>query len=272
MIRIQETSEGIIVHPIPESPIVYLDQCALNILAKDQSLGDRLISASTDKAGTLYLSITHMLTTGALDPRRTTYTQLRDFLDRIGPHWSVLESDAPTVIEREKQGVRAPQQDSEILKEIFRAPLNGRVPSAALAIEILIDTSELTDKYRDLNEEHKAAMKDMFERARRSYRSDPTAKRNLDGKIYTWSPDRPPTEFIYGTLMHETIKAGTFANNDGPDFEHAAVSTAYSDFVVLDTKWAERLGGMALPPRAAKVYAVTALDRFLGDFEAFQKS
>lgn len=277
MIRL-ETSESapLIIQPILQSPLVYLDQCVLLDLAKDRTLADRFLNSLISKEGTLYISVVHILETGSLDTKGATYLGLEAFLQRVGPHWALLETNATEVIRREKRFALdkiPPHQDSQMLKEIFLAWDALSPPSPATAIDIVSQNPELSEKYKRLHSDHKAAVCRVFEKGRNEYRNHPQAKKNLDSKVYNWRPKHPATEFIYGSLMRETIRTNeAFRETDGPDFEHAVVSMAYSDFVVLDKKWTRRLREIGMPPTAARLYDVTEIDLLLGELESFKRN
>lgn len=266
----------LIVDHIPKQPLVYLDQCVLFDFAADREQGDIFTQMLHSKCGTLCISMAHIVETGKHSPSLPRYSRLEKFLQETGNSWILLNSNPDEVMKNEHnlfagKSKTAPHLDAALAKEIFLKWDGKNVPSPTLAIQHWRDSPELRKKYLPIYADQGKRLKEAFDNARKTYRTNLAAKRNLDSQKYQWSPSKPPTEFIYRSLMRESIRTHeVFTKNNGSDFEHATVSMAYCDFVVLDRKWARRLRKTGIPSTAAKLYDVTELAEFLRDLSTFK--
>lgn len=68
-------------------------------------------------------------------------------------------------------------------------------------------------------------------------------------------------------IIAKQAKSHTWMPNDGIDFVHAVVAVAYSDFVLLDRQWTERVRALPLPANHTRPYYRYEMDQFLTAFE-----
>jgi hypothetical protein len=83
-----------------------------------------------------------------------------------------------------------------------------------------------------------------------------------------FDPQRPAV-FVLGELVRALASEHgfTFTPNDGMDLFHATVPVAYSDLVLLDKSWTQRVRAIAMPGRQLYAFSEPELDQFLDVFE-----
>ncbi|MFZ1005806.1 MAG: hypothetical protein WAN65_03150 [Candidatus Sulfotelmatobacter sp.] len=103
------------------------------------------------------------------------------------------------------------------------------------------------------------------------YRKDPGW---LDAKL----PELPfmvgrPATYVYGNLLRLLVreaKGWTIMQNDGIDFGHAVIGTAYASIATLDKHWKRRVEAiLPKPNKLARIYYQPQLDKMVQDIERF---
>lgn len=267
MIHIRTTDGApleLVVQPTP--PIVYLDYCVVADLAVDQVVGPAFRDAIVAKEGTLLLSWAHLLEVMGLGVG-PTFDAMDAYLSSFGRCFALLEADARTVIDRERGAQRTmtyAAADIEFTK-LLGAHWDGLSDiNVGIIFKGLRDDPSSYAAQKQMHKSHKVNTKRMFDEARRAYRTDPQARRNLDSKSYVYVPPNPPTDYLLNELTRECIRTNDqFNETDALDFQHAVVGSAYSDIIVLDKKWTRRVRALTQLHRVVKVYDTTEVSQMV---------
>ncbi|GEM_PF-5953395 len=293
MLHYSTNKKGVQIIQDATAPRIYLDYCVLRRFSDSHpGEGEQFLDILKKTGGTLYFSWMLLIESYNQGTGRA-YRRLLNFLKRIGPYWGFLDCEYIKVVEKEKQWShrkQGPQVDETMLKEIFlqwirhHNCLIKRLYPILLWFRLLKFTPKsLFDelkrcpedyvKYKELAESTKTNMKSIIDNARKSVRNNTTARNNMEKIVPLYTQGTPPTEYIYKQI-HKLIILGNdnFEPNDGPDLMHSTVASAYSEFVVLDKKWASRLKSIEVPDCAAKIYGINELDQFLEDLAAYGPS
>lgn len=271
MLRITSESDALIITPELTRPFVYLDSCAIAVLAGDPARGQEVREALLEKGGTLYFGWAHLLELFGLGVG-PTYERIRAVLASFGRSFVLCDNDVGAVIDREARwvpGRQNPALDVELLRKLA-ANWDGRAePDLTTLLDVMARDPALLPKYQALHRKHKDETKRMFDDARATYRADRDAKRRLDGARYSYVRGRP-TAYVSDQMRRTCIVTNdVFTEQDGLDFEHCVVSVACCDFVVLDQKWTRRCREIDLPPEAARVFSIVELDDFVAALRAW---
>jgi hypothetical protein len=238
----------------------------IQLLAKDLKKCREFIEAFSKKNGTIYFSMMNLLEILSLDPDNVNFRHIRNFIDSVGSNFSIIDVVPMNVINREKgivKGSLPPPVDEEFLKEIVLNQ-NGQSVSFSEFLDSLAQDKNLCVNIRAKKDTLKISIKKMIDDARAEFRRNPNAKKNVDSREFSPPKNGPPTEYIHKVLTNSLIRSNEeFLENDSVDYHHAVVTTAYSELIVLDNKWARRLQNLNLPASAATVYGISQKDDFL---------
>jgi len=251
-------------------PSLYLDQCAIRELSRNEPERERFFQVFRDKRATLYFSGLNLLEIVGMDVQSHKYGQVRDFVQSVGEDFAIMEVVPDIVIAIEKGALQSghpPALDASLVKQLLIGHKQSEpVTFANLLLRLEGDPEELI-KLRQKKEEFKARMKDVVDQRRKLVKSNGTVKIRVASRAWEIPTHGPPTEFIYKRLMNYILVTPNeeFVGNDAVDLYHSVVSTAYCHFVVLDKKWGNRLRKLPMPPAAAHVYPITELSKFVSD-------
>lgn len=257
-----------------ESPTVYFDHWAICEFSDDISLQDRFVRAMLEMRGTFVLSHTNLAEfSTATDPRHVQSAER--FLDRLMPNVYLTDLclDKADAFEPRFVGDRMyPSEDLPMLKLLAELSIaKGLSPT-------LIGFISLAHQYRDRISRQFSQSRQSVLDALQTQRMDPAF---VEGARRS-TPDchRPKTRMVMGELMRELIidPSATITVNDIADWQHAIVPISCCDYVLLDSKWEQRVRAMV--KRAsnagsdlsfAKCFSKRSagLIRFLEDFEGW---
>lgn len=262
MIKVTIHHETHTVDAIPRPPLIYLDHWALRYISDDSSSRER-VREVFEKKGTLLFSWANVLEVAANSGASLKAIQF--FLSEIGEHWFPVEFNPFEVIRREKaftHGNSNPCCASGFLKAYYPHISDG--PLSLRTVCDLTQDSTFSPAYRQEMENLQKEILKTF----RFWRSE----KLKSGDIAHFDPNRPTVYVVDGfrrLIQKETFKIG---DNDAIDFLHSTVPVAYSDFVLLDGRWADLAGKLKLPLACVRVYSPRQVERFLEDLEQFEGS
>jgi len=258
---------------------IYLDNHSLIGLAKgNPSRRTRFVDALHSGADLMF-SVTNAAELAGPQGRSRDF--LRAFLDEVGPHWFPVELDAFEVIKREGNGASPAQScvSKQFLKDYFDQFLSCKPNSG---------------KIIDLNFLRLGAVLDWVGPQRESIRKGSTDMDNalikriegycteveqnpswLDQRfpIVQFNPSMPAT-FTYISLVRTLIveaKAYALKKNDGLDFFHAVMASAFASVATLDKHWKRRVDNLPKPNGLASIYYEPQLDKMMTDIELWLK-
>jgi len=257
---------------------VYLDNFALKDLAKGSaSRRDRFIKALHFR-GTLLFSEANALEIAG--PQGDSALAIRSFLDSIDHYWVPLRMDSWEIVAREEAGLST---GAPISEQFLGGFFQERTAELSQLDGVLLDLSAVNffklsavlnwmqkdrDYYRTFGPNIDGHLQDLLRLCRAEYEKNPLY---LDLR---WPPvffdDNKPATFVMNhlirLLVHEA-KSYQFKKNDGLDFCHAVVASAYGSLVTLDSQWKRRVESIPKPNRLAKIYYGPELDQFVNDME-----
>jgi hypothetical protein len=81
----------------------------------------------------------------------------------------------------------------------------------------------------------------------------------------------PPATFVYVSLIRSLIleaKGYQLKKNDGLDFCHTVIGSAFANVATLDKQWKRRVANLPKPNRAAPVFCANELDAMVDLLES----
>lgn len=231
MIHVTPTDDGgaTVEAHLARQPAIYLDQDALADLARVEARRRRFL-AMFQRKGTLLFSWTNAIDLSG--PQHGTARRLRHFLDALGAYWIPLELN-PWKVVRKENG-EEPFSGTPCVSESFLQHYYPHVHGETLSLAKVVD---LIHEDRASAQQQLQRLKDeadqMVQAWRAEYVKDPTCLDHILPPV-PFDPARPGTFVLreLERLVTREAKGYTWMPNDGVDFMHAAVSTAYGDFVV----------------------------------------
>jgi hypothetical protein len=256
---------------------IYLDNWAVINLAKgDRSRRKRFIDALCTGGADLMFSVANAAE--LIGPQGDSRDAVRAFLDEVGPHWFPVELNPTEVVQRELRG--ADPSKCCVSREFFMdywtvrtkdyTPGSGKVidPSEVFRLGAILDwVGPQSESIR----KRSADLDDALIKKINGYRVE--FERNppwLDQKfpILAFSSSKPAM-FTYISLVRTMIveaKSYQLKKNDGLDFCHAVMASAFASVATLDKAWKRRIE--RLPANSlAHVYDPSQLDQMVTDIE-----
>jgi hypothetical protein len=259
---------------------IYLDNWAINDLAEgDPGRRARFIAALRSGADLLFSVSNAVDLTG---PRGASLDAVRTLLGEIGPHWIPVELDATEVVNREQSGATPSESclSKQFLKDYFNLRMAaypaGKIIGLSdgfFSLTAVLDWIEpQRDSIRKSTGDLDAALIAKVARYRAYYEQDP---RWLDKHWPTlpFLASRPATS-AYVNLIRDLIleyKSHKLVKNDGLDFCHTMMGTAFANVAALDSHWKRRVEKLPTPNNFAKIYYAPELDKMVSDIEAHVK-
>jgi len=258
---------------------VYLDNDALVELARRCPSRRRRFADALRAKGTLLFSWANAVEIAG--PQGDSADAVRVFLDSIGSHWVPLESNAWKVEEKEDSGQTTRAAVSErFMGSYFEERSGELLPNGGSVDDLPPDdffrlgavlnwVHEKRDMVRGYGGELDAALQSRLQHLRTEYDRDATS---LDRLL----PPRPfdeqhPATFVLVHLQRLLVlesKAYRFMRNDGLDFCHAVMATAYGSVITLDRHWKRRVQSLPSANQLARVYYRPELDEMVGLLES----
>jgi hypothetical protein len=287
MIRATRTS----LSPSAAGIAVYLDNWAIYDLAEGSvSRRNRFVSALKTGRADLLFSATNAAELSA--SKKNGIEKVRGFLDEIGPHWFPVELDTMKVCNRERassvregsacmsrelfvdyiarrlRDLQATRGGAIALDEIFRwtpSQLDELFGLGPMLDWVVPERDSITKSKRELDEALRRRILD----GANKFRKDPAW---LDRFL-------PPIQFdqsrpgmfafvhLHRILVRHVKNGMRIKHNDGTDFSHAVVGSAFSHFAALDTRWQNRIAEIPRPHKLARIYSAQQLDAMVRDIE-----
>jgi hypothetical protein len=212
-------------------PAVYLDNFAIKELAKGDASRRQRFLAAVNRGVQLLFSVANAAELTGF--QGGSFTEVRTFLEGVGPHWFPVELDPYMVVKRELSGKKA--DESCFSNKFMRDYLRYRAGNKPLKQDISAEFFRLGPimdwlaPQRDSIAKGKADLDDKLIRNikdhRAKYEADPqwleSAFRALPACEY------PPATFVYNNLIRTLIletKSYHLKRNDGIDFCQAVIS------------------------------------------------
>lgn len=244
-----------------KTPSIYLDTCAIRILAEDTKRGQRFVNALHKHKGTLTISYANVVEIG-----RMTHCLplIKHFLDQVGTAWFPIDCDPTRVMERED--INSPQPpclDVKFAREYY--PQTHEHPTLSKLIDLVSGDKVKYDALHAMVlplAEEIIRDRDLFKKR------DPRVNQDLYLNP-TFDPQRP-TPYVYNGLMRYVFESEMNIDaNDIFDIWHCATALAYINIIVTDKTWCNvaktRLKN--LPWDERRIFSPKTLDEFLDTME-----
>lgn len=262
---------------------VYLDTDSLIDLAKKSSHRRQRFLCALHQGGDLLFSFTSALeiagTTG------DTTAAIRRFLDEVGPYWTPIELNPWKVVRREAAGVFGQAAVSESFMEAyFRERIYDLSGEGCEVLDLspdsffrLASVLDWTQEYRDDIRCHAVEIDELLfsclKRLRENFDKNPSA---LDREAPSLPFDhRRPATFVLTQLLRKLVleaKAFQYKKNDGLDFCHAVLASAYGSMITLDKQWKRRVENLPWQDHRPKVYYRPQVDELVDMLEGLATS
>jgi hypothetical protein len=245
------------------SPSIYLDQCVIGDFSEDTKLGDSFRQIVFDKHGTLCISALHLIELAGLCPGKS-YSRIQNYLASFGNQFAILEFDPGSVISKEhgtdQLKSRAPI-DLDLITELVLNWNGLSTISLGILLNLIANNPKLIQKLRDAHAKQKNDIRSMFRNFRHIYQTDPMARNNVDKRKCPVPAESSLIEHLFCEVRRICVHQD-LSLNDTFDFFHSIVSTSYTNFVVLDKKWATRLRKIPKVPGIANIFAANEYSLF----------
>lgn len=278
MIRATASPDGPIMtlNASVSGPVVYLDNWAIYDLAERDPPRRRRFLDAMHSGMDLLFSVTNAAELSG--PQGRSAETVRTFLDEIGPRWVPVELSPIDVVDRELSGVNAdsPCVSASFMKSYLVHLIRDYTPGSGKVISLSDDFFRLgaiLDWVGPQRESIRKGSAEMDEVLRNKF-VEVASKSNLDirwlDERFPRIPFNPaqPACFVYRNLVRTLIEeASIFKNNDGMDFCHAIMASAYGSFATLDRHWKRRVESLPKPNQLARIYCASELDQMVTDME-----
>lgn len=255
-------------------PAVYLDHWAVRLFSSDKTLGQRFLRALKASGGALVVSHVNLAEiTGPDDPRHAE--EAAAFFEAVLPNIYFAMFDIQKAIDQEKHPrdikIRLPAPpDMDLLLTVSRERPDDFQPfTIARLIKVVAAHRHLLGaEWHAINQE----MADHVNQVRSNIETVKQARK------FTGHPSNLPTLAVMQELLRPLFLDKTLSvdRNDAGDIQHAIMSIAYCDYVLLDGKWetlhgrmVRRFTELGLPIRVARVFSARrqGVDLFLKELE-----
>ena len=281
MIEIIQGASGPVLRMMRTSPSAYLDTCGLREIAETPALFARFTQLLREKHGTLVLSHHSVGELAGQDPRHAH--AVGKLVDAVAPQLYFLRAEPSQVFLEEIEVGKGTRRDSP----------DGDIQSAMNIARVIqasggqcgwgtpYHTIELVERVENLSQKCRAyglrAVADMVALYKQLEQKEP---HYLHARRRRKQP-RWATKALVRTLLrsYASNPKQTPRSNDGIDFMHAVVPSAYCNFVVLDGPWSQRVqqatnmirNALITEAQVAQAFGSkpSELVRFLDALEAF---
>lgn len=239
-------SAGLRLTMVDESPSVYLDHWALRTIADTQKWSEGLTAAIERASGTLHVSAWNILefskVRGAATIRRA-----EELLEACLPRLFFLECDPQIVIQRENAllagaGSLPPHGDLDILEILFSFEPHRFESIGIRGLFDAVRDSGLDQRTLELGEAFKSLVVELRDELASFPGLRASARRTPPGPGLQRATRFILREMVRPLSLQQKMK---LSPNDALDFLHGVVPIAYSDYVLLDKRWAS-LGKQAV--------------------------
>jgi hypothetical protein len=245
-------------------PNVYLDHCVIGDFSQDSALGERFRQLLLAKRGTLCISALHLVESAGLCPG-IAYSRIKDYLSSFGCNFAILDFDPNSVVLRER-GPEISRLGAPIDFELTRGLVQNWNGRSTIDLGILLTLLEAhpdqVQRLRNLQSDYKTNMRSLFQGIQKEYRSNASFKENLAKDNCLRPPESTVIEYVYCMVRRICIRQ-SLSPSDAFDFFHSIVSVSYTNYVVLDRKWADRMRNIPHVVGMSRVFATTEYSSFL---------
>ena len=213
-------------------PLVYLDHCGVRNISRDQTLRDEFVAIFAER-GTLLFSMMNILE--AARNSEKSHDEMREFLDRLGPHWIPCESDPEIVASNEARGVPPPRtfmMRLDLLAPVLRAATDTFLLGTAVAtLHAEVGFRERAPELLSGGRDRHALLQTILQARERHRRGEKFPELKIPKHSVRW------IELMLSRRLATSGK--TLDANDVNDLFHATVALASAHVIVLDSAWAE---------------------------------
>lgn len=258
---------------------VYLDTDSLIDLAKKSECRRQRFLRALHEGGDLLFSYTHALEIAGT--AGDTAAAIRSFLDGVGPYWTPLELNPWKVVRREAGGILGQGPISEsFVKAYFEERSYDLTVEGHEVLDLPADSFFRLGSVLDWVQEHRDDIRrsaveidrmfcSLLKQLRDDYDKNPSA---LDREAPSLPVDhRRPATFVLAQLLRMLVieaKAFQCKKNDGLDFCHAVLASAYGSLITLDKHWKRRVENLPWQGHRPKVYYRPQVDELVDELEA----
>ena len=262
---------------------VYLDNDSLIELARGLRPRRQRFLDALLMGGDLLFSYTNAVEIAG--PQGDTVTAIRSFLDDVGSHWTPLELNPWKVVRREASGIlgQAPVSES-FMKAYCEERIHDLSPTRNKVLEMSPDSffrlgavlgwvQEHRDDIRSQATEIDHKFVSLLKQLRDDYDRNPLAL-DREAPFIPLDHQRPAT-FVLNHLLRMLVreaKAFHSKKNDGLDFCHAVLASAYGSMITLDKQWKRRVDNLPRHNHLAKVYYRPQVDELVDLLETLVAS
>jgi|HubBroStandDraft_4_1064222.scaffolds.fasta_scaffold25441_4 hypothetical protein len=279
MIEFISTFDGppISVHASIRGMAIYLDTFAVIGLAKDDLRRRQRFLDTLYSGADVLFSVSTVAELSRLPSH--SIELVRSFLNEMGPHWFPVELNATEVVNREKELSRASVAclSQQFVNDYFRIRMQDLASQTIISLSDdfarLGPVLDWVTPQRDSIRKGTSDMDDALIKKISGYRSQHERDSSwLDGAFPKLSYDSvPPATFVYVNLIRSLIleaKGYQLKKNDGLDFCHTVIGSAFASVATLDKQWKRRVANLPKPNRAAPVFCANELDKMVGLLES----
>ena len=206
-------------------------------------------------------------------PQGKSFDAVKSFLNEIGPNWFPVELNPLEVFQREQNG--ADPAESCISEGFMKAYFFNRKCSTGPG------SLGLSEAFSGLG-----AVMDWLAHQRNSIRKQVAKPDNEIKKeickhrtkykrnplpLLGFKSSRPATFVTVNLLRTLVAESNQWKTNDGLDFCHAAMASAFASIATLDKHWKRRIENLPKPNRLAHIYYQPQLDKMVDDIESWLK-
>jgi hypothetical protein len=254
---------------------VYLDHWAIIELARHNPSRRRRFVEAICAKGDLLFSFANIAESVGLKGKSAEV--VKGFLNALGANWVPVEL-SEQVMNLEQMG--ADSTRSFVSRELLEAYVRNRM--ATHPRSEIVDLSENffrlgpildwiagTEQFREQSKRFDELMAKVREYYDRYVQN--VGRRDL--RLRVFNPSQR-CAFAYINLMRlliEESKAHKAKKNDGMDFCHSVMGSAFAHFAALDRPWKRRVESLPKPNGLARIYSAGELDQMVADMESWSQ-
>lgn len=256
-------------------PAVYLDNFAIKELAKGNPSRRERFLAAMNRGGELLFSVANAAELTGF--QGGSFSNVRSFLEEIGPHWFPVELNPYDVVTRELSGKRPDEScfSDKFMRDYMGYRTGGRPLEQNLSTEFfrLGPIMDWLAPQRESIARGKADLDKKLIKIIKEHRAQHDADPQwLDTAFRSVPANRAPrATFVYNNLIRTLIletKSYHLKRNDGIDFCQAVIASAFTSFATLDKPWKRRIDNLPRPNDIARIYYAQELDRMVEDINS----
>jgi hypothetical protein len=245
---------------------IYLDNFSLIDLAKhNPERRKRLIGAFHSGTVDLLFSVTNAAELSG--PQGQSLELVRAFLDEIGPNWFPVELDPEEVVKREMKGAKPAESclSQQFMKDYFAECTRSYAAGSGRIIDLSSDFFRLgpvldwvcpqRDSIRKGAADMDTMLIETIRQERIEFKRNPSWLNKKYPVAFPFNSSMPAT-FTYLNLRRDLVldRQHQLKRNDGFDYCHAVLASAFSSLATLDKQWKRRIENLPKPNKLAKIY------------------